>query len=120
MDVAFIPFPTAVLARAFLSGSDEPVAAAFYGGVLAVLGVFVCATWFYAVRFRLLVPSLSPDQARKIGLRYLIGPSVYTLATLIALVAPWVAVAIYVLVNALYLWPSRLNAAAGEGTNPGG
>jgi NAD(P)-dependent dehydrogenase (short-subunit alcohol dehydrogenase family) len=36
MVVAFMPFSTAVLAQAFLRGTDEPIAAAFYGAVLAV------------------------------------------------------------------------------------
>lgn len=36
MPIAFLPFPTAVLARAFSQGSGQATAAAFYGGVLDV------------------------------------------------------------------------------------
>ncbi len=39
MVVAFLPFSTAVLAEAFHRGTDEPIATAFYGATLAVLGV---------------------------------------------------------------------------------
>ena len=41
MLVAFLPFPTAVMASAFSHTADETIATAFYGGTLAVLGIIV-------------------------------------------------------------------------------
>ena len=41
MFIAFLPFPTAVLARALHDGVNEPLATAFYGGTLTLIGALV-------------------------------------------------------------------------------
>lgn len=106
MAIAFLPFPTAVLAEALSHGADEATATAFYGGSLAVLGVFVYTIWRYAASgHRLLGPELSAAAARGIGRRYLVGPLVYAVAALVALFAPWLALLTYILLNVFYLWP---------------
>lgn len=101
MLIAFLPFPTAVLAEAFHRGTDEPIAAAFYGGILTVIGIFVTAMWQYAARgHRLLGNHLTVKEARRIGRRFFIGPLVYA----IALVVPWLALLLYLLLlNVFYL-----------------
>jgi uncharacterized membrane protein len=113
MLIAFLPFPTAVLAEAFHRGTDEPIAAAFYGGILTVIGIFVTSMWRYAARgHRLLDPHLTAKKARQIGRQFLVGPIVYAIATVVALVAPWLALLIFVLLNVFYLWPRRGHAIA--------
>lgn len=108
MPIAFLPFPTAVLAEAFHRGADEPVAAAFYGGILTIIGVFVAAMWWYAARGdRLLGTHLTAKEARQIGRRFLVGPIVYAIATIIALAMPWLALLFYILLNVFYLLPRR-------------
>jgi uncharacterized membrane protein len=130
MLVAFLPFPTAVLAQAFLHGTDEPIAAAFYGGTLAVLGILVDAMWFYAARGnRLLDPHVPSSEVRQVGRRYLVGPLVYAVAAVVALALPWAALLAYLFVNVFYLWPGRVpenalaradNAAASRDRRVGG
>lgn len=106
MLIAFLPFPTAVLAEAFHRGTDEPIAAAFYGGILTAIGIFVNAMWRYAAHEgRLLSPHLTPTKIRKINRQFLVGPTVYAIATLIALVSPWLTVLFFILLNLFYLWP---------------
>ncbi|MDF5710524.1 MAG: TMEM175 family protein [Nostoc sp. S4] len=106
MLIAFLPFPTAVLAEAFHRGTDEPVAAAFYGGILTIIGIFVTAMWQYAARgHRLLGTHLTVKKARQISRRFLLGPIIYAIATVVALVVPWLAVLLYILLNLFYLWP---------------
>lgn len=113
MLIAFLPFPTAVLAEAFHRGTDEPVAAAFYGGILTIIGIFVTAMWGYAARgHRLLGTHLTAKEARHISRRFLVGPIVYAIATLIALVVPWLALLFYLLLNVFYLWPRRSHESA--------
>lgn len=108
MLIAFLPFPTAVLAGAFSRGTGEAVAAAFYGGTLVVVGILVNAMWRYAARgHRLLGAHVTTAEARRLGRRYLVGPIVYAVASLIALVAPWLAVGVFVIVNVFYLWPRK-------------
>ncbi|MCW6052425.1 TMEM175 family protein [Microcoleus sp. A2-C5] len=106
MLIAFLPFPTAVLAEAFHRATDEPIAAAFYSGILTVIGIFVTAMWRYAAHgHRLLDPRLTAKKARQIGRQFLIGPIVYAIATVVALVAPWLAVLLFIFLNLFYLWP---------------
>lgn len=106
MLIAFLPFPTAVLAEAFHRGMDESVAAAFYGRILTAIGIFVNAMWRYAARGnRLLSTQITATKIRQISRQFLIGPTVYAIATVVALVLPWLAVLLYILLNVFYLWP---------------
>ncbi|WP_427161244.1 TMEM175 family protein [Aliinostoc sp. HNIBRCY26] len=106
MLIAFLPFPTAVLAEAFHRGTDEPVAAAFYSGILTVIGIFVNAMWRYAAHgYRLISTHLTATKIQKINRQFFVGPTVYAIATVIALVLPWLAVLLYILLNVFYLWP---------------
>lgn len=106
--IAFLPFPTAVLAHAFQIGVGESTATAFYGGTLTVIGILVTSMWFYATHHRsLLRRDLSPEAARRIGRMYLIGPTGYALATLTAFLDPWISIALFVGLNAFFLWPRR-------------
>ena len=110
--VAFLPFPTAVLARAFSSGIDEPLATALYGATLAALGLFVAGTWSYAAkRHQLLDDRISPEKARSLQRRYLVGPVFYAVAAAIGLVVPWVAVLMFIGLNVYFLWPRSTQAA---------
>lgn len=45
MFIAFLPFPTAVLAEAFQTSSAQDIATAFYACILTVIGVLVNAMW---------------------------------------------------------------------------
>ncbi|MBD2093308.1 DUF1211 domain-containing protein [Microcoleus sp. FACHB-1515] len=106
MLIAFLPFPTAVLAEAFHRGVDESIAAAFYGGILTVLGIFVNVMWRYAARDgQLLSPHITATKIQKLDRQFLIGPITYAIATLIALVFPWLAVLLFIVLNLFYLWP---------------
>lgn len=113
MLIAFLPFPTAVLAEAFHRGTDEPVAAAFYGGILTVIGLFVNAMWWYAARgYQLLSTHLTVEAAQQIGRQFLVGPIVYAIATVVALVVPWLSLSLYILLNVFYLLPRRGHGSA--------
>lgn len=118
MVFAFLPFPTAVLAEAFIRGTGEGIAAAFYGGTLAVGGIFANAMWQYAARgHRLLGPHITAGEARQIGRRYLVAPLTYTVAAVIGLALPWPAVLLYVFLNTFYLWPRGVDEVALTGTD---
>ena len=99
--VTFIPFPTAVLA-AHLTGPDVSTAVAFY------CGTFV----FGSVAFNVLVATMkrcelvSPECVhilRRAKIGYRITLALYVCATLIALVAPWVALALNLAVRVFLL-----------------
>lgn len=109
MFIAFIPFPTAVLAQALHDGVNAPEATAFYGGTLTVIGVLVTIMWRYAAReHRLLGDAISRAEAKQHGRRYLVGPVTYALATVVAFKVYWLALALYVALNVFFLWPRQV------------
>jgi len=106
--IAFLPFSTAVLAESLHERTSQQIAAAFYGSILTLIGVLVTAMWYYVARDRhLLVSSVSEEQARRVGRRYLVGPGGYAVATTLAFISHWVAIAFFVFLNAYFLWPRR-------------
>jgi uncharacterized membrane protein len=107
MAVAFLPFPTAVLAEALHRGHDQNIAAAFYGGTLTVGGLFVNLTWHHAVRSGLVSDTVSDVDVRRVSRHYLVGPSVYALASLIGVYVPALALVAFASLNVFYLWPRR-------------
>lgn len=105
MVIAFIPFPTAVLAESIAARSEITVATTFYGATLVAVGLSVNLMWWYAVRTGLLKKQLSEAKVKLLTRRFLIGPASYAVATLVALVLPWAALAIFVGINVYFLWP---------------
>ena len=103
--VTFIPFPTAVLA-AHLTGPEITTAVTFY-----------CATFVVGSgAFNVLVatiarcPGVDMEAVRRIRRGFRITFTIYVAATLIALVAPWVALALNIAVR-VHLLRIRYQAA---------
>jgi hypothetical protein len=74
--------------------------------------------WRYAAHGnRLISTHLTATKIRKINRQFLVGPTVYAIATVVALVLPWLAVLLFILLNLFYLWsrwghktaPSRID-----------
>jgi len=108
MFIAFIPFPTAVLAQALHDRINEPFATSFYGGILTVIGVLVNAMWRYATHeHRLLSKDISQNEAKRISHRFLVGPIFYGISTIVALITPWLALTFYIALNVFFLWPHQ-------------
>jgi uncharacterized membrane protein len=105
--VAFIPFPTNVLAD-FLADADErKTAAFFYAGSFTVMAVVYNAYWHYLRSHRsLLEPHVTDAELAAITRSYLFGPTVYGLATVAAFVSAWLSVAICAALSASYAVPA--------------
>jgi len=96
--VTFIPFPTAVLA-ANLGGAEASTAAAFYCGTFVVgSGAFnlLVAT---IERGQLCHPHVDPQIIRRVRRAFRITFVIYVAATALALVAPYLALALNVAVR---------------------
>lgn len=107
-DVAFIPFPTQLLANAIREGDGLSTAAFFYGFVITLGGIAHNAIWFYASRHkRVLAKSATPELTRGVQKWLVLGPLSYGVCTLISLVAPWVAIFGYVALIIFYWLPPR-------------
>ena len=107
MFVAFIPFPTNVLAD-FLTDSDErKMAAFFYAGSFTAMAVVYNLFWHYLrSRRELLEPHVTDAEVAAITRSYLLGPTVYGLATVAALVSAWLSVAICAALSISYAVPA--------------
>jgi uncharacterized membrane protein len=108
MMVAFIPFPTSLIASQLRGGDLEP-AALTYGATLTITAIFFNVLWFYASsKDRLLKREADLRVVVGISRSFLPGPFVYLIATLTALVSPDASVAIFGLVTLFYIVESSL------------
>jgi uncharacterized membrane protein len=99
MSVSFLPFPTRLVADAIHSTDAERAAVIFYGTSLLVTSVLMGVLWATAARDRrLLRPEV--DQAEVDAILVETTPSVgfYVVATIVAIVLPYVAAVGYLLI----------------------
>lgn len=98
LDVAFMPYPTVLLADALVSGRGEATAALCYGATLVVGGVLFEAVWLHVSRRRrLLRADVAPEVVRAMGRRFLGGPLFCALITPLAFVQVGLTLAGYLI-----------------------
>jgi uncharacterized membrane protein len=106
MCVAFIPFPTAVMAEHLASEHEREMAVAFYCGCFTVTAVFYFLMWWHAARNRRLIHSHVPDEAvSAITRAYAPGSLLYLTATLFSFVHVALSLSIVVGLALLYMLP---------------
>jgi uncharacterized membrane protein len=106
MSIAFLPFPTAVLAEHLKDADARLTATVFYGGTQTVIAVFFNALWLYAVVNRGLIDHhVSDTRLQSRTRRYLAGPLTYGATVLVAFVSPWISLAIWIGLGVFYLLP---------------
>jgi uncharacterized membrane protein len=88
MVVAFIPFPTRLVADTFQKDGAR-AATVSYGITLTLTAVMFNAIWFYAARgARLLRDDADERTVRGISKTFVLGPWIYLVATLVGAVRP--------------------------------
>ncbi len=103
MLVAFIPFPTRLIAE-HLRDPGAEAAALTYGITLTCTAVLYNVLWRYASHNgRLLSRAADPRTVSGISRSYLPGPFIYGAATLVALAQPLASVLLYGLIAAFYV-----------------
>lgn len=104
---AFLPYPTAVLARFLPDPAERTAATVFYGATLTVTAVFYNVLWRYAATGRRLLRA-DADQKLVDGVtrEFRFGPALYLAATLVAFVNVWISLAIHAGLAALYVLPT--------------
>jgi uncharacterized membrane protein len=104
--IAFVPFPTSVLAE-FIQDDGARAAALLYGITMTVTSIFFLAVWVYASHGgRLLHPGADSREVSGITRSYLPGTPTYAAATLVALVSPEASAALYGLLAVFYMLSS--------------
>lgn len=103
-NIAFLPFPTAVLAQALRNGDGLMVAAMFYGLALTIGGLFFNGMWLYATQ-RKFHKQLSAKLLHRTRVYFLVGPTSYAVATGLAFASPYLAILAYVGLIIFYWLP---------------
>ncbi len=96
MLVAFVPFPTRVVAEHIRSPDDRRAAALLYGIVLTCTAIMYATLWLYAaVGRRLIHEEADPRMVSGITRSYIPGAPSYGLATLLAFVSPLASIILF-------------------------
>ena len=107
MCVAFIPFPTALLAE-YLSTTEgyRTTAVAVYAGTLAVTAVFFTLLWLYAAGgYRLVDRRTDSSVLRAMTRRFVLGMLLYIVAFALAFVSVTASLALIVALALLFVLP---------------
>ncbi len=105
MLIAFVPFPTAVLAQ-FIQTDGARAAAVLYGATLTLTAMTYFAWWRYASAGRRLIGNEVPDDViDDITRAYAPGTLLYGGAALIAFLQPWLSAAAYLAIAVFYALP---------------
>ncbi len=110
--IGLLPFTTALMAQYLRQSSGEGLAAAVYAGSFLAMSLAFLALQRYALRIRpdLVSSELSPQQRETIYKRSRAGVLPYVLATALAFVSPYLALAICMLLAAYYALPATARA----------
>jgi uncharacterized membrane protein len=108
MCIAFVPFPTRLLAEHIRGAGAESAALAF-GLTMTATAIFFNAVWFYASAGRRLL-RVDADSRTVAGITrtYLPGPWIYLGAALVAFVSPTASAILYLAIAALYVFESSI------------
>jgi len=107
MSVAFLPVPTAILGTWVPSERNRLTAVLFYGGTLALLGIFHNLLWWYGAYWRRLTsPDLTARERRKLTVRLMAGPVLYGVSMGLAWLDPRLSLGGFVCLGILYLLPT--------------
>ena len=108
MCIAFVPFPTRLIAE-HIRGAGAESAALAYGLTMTATAIFFSAVWFYAATGRrLLRADADPRVIAGISRTYLPGPWMYLTAALVAFASPTASAILYLAIAALYVFESSL------------
>jgi uncharacterized membrane protein len=103
LGIAFLPFPTALLAEYVQEGgSNSHLAAAIYSATMALIGVAFLLMWHHLYRRpHLLVDGIDQSMVHGAMKKSLVGPIVYTLTIGLAFISAVACFVVYALI-ALY------------------
>ena len=101
MLIAFVPFPTRVVAEFARSEHDRRAAALLYGITMTVTAIFFISLWLYG-SWRLLRPDADRREVSGITRSYLPGTPMYGTATLVAFVSPIASLVLFGAIALVY------------------
>ena len=104
LTIAFLPFPTKLVAQNLRGGGGEEAAALAYAATFVLMAVLHLIWWRYARNSRRLIAAETPDAAlRAVDRAYLPGVPMYGTVFVVAFFSPLAAVLITFAIAAFYL-----------------
>lgn len=116
LTVSVLPFTTSLMAAYLKEGSGEGLAAGIYGASFLVMGaVFVGANQQILLRRpQLLKEPIAPETARRLLFFAALGQIPYVLAVALAVVSPYITLAICAAAAVYYSLPIATRGAGGQ------
>jgi uncharacterized membrane protein len=106
MTIAFLPWPTALVASNIRDPIARRPATLVYGLTMVAIAIMFNVVWRYASgRGRLLHPSVTLKAIEQSRRGYMVGPIVYSIATLLAFADPFISLGIFVALAVYWLLP---------------
>lgn len=107
MAIAFVPFPTALLAEYLREGHDQQVATSVYTGSMLIMAIFSATLWFYTLHNQhLMVSGVPPELVKSILNKYIVWVLVGGVAFGMSFVFYQLSLGIFVLLQLYFLLPS--------------
>ena len=104
--IAFLPFPTAVMAEHLDNPHERSVGVAFYCGCFTVTALLYFLMWWHAAKDRRLIAQHVSDEAvRAVTRAYAPGWLLYLVATLLAFVHVAISLTLVLALAVLYMFP---------------
>jgi uncharacterized membrane protein len=105
LGIAFLPFPTALLAEYVAEGGQNAhVSAAIYSATMTVIGCAFAGMWGYLLRRpQLLVEGMAPAGIRRALHRSMVSPVVYALTIGLAFINALACFVVYLLLAAYFV-----------------
>jgi uncharacterized membrane protein len=106
MMVGLVPFTTALIGEYV----DQRLPVIVYGVNMIVISLALQLHWSYATHnHRLVNPDVSPELIRTVTHVILLGPVIYLVAIGLSYVSTTISIAIYLLVNLIYILPGSVH-----------
>lgn len=106
MCVALVPYPTAIVGEYLLVPAEQRSAIVVFSGLWLLLSVMINLIWWYATRNELVDSRTDRRVLTGMARRFQLGPPLYLLALLLALISLEAALVVYVVIGVLYTIPS--------------
>ena len=108
MAVAFLPFPTQLMAEYLGKSEPERVAVFFYGVLLLAIAILMDVLWRYALTSKeLLKDDMTDEELAALATKSTPGLVFFAISLVVAFVAPTVTVFLYLVISAYLVIPFR-------------
>ena len=108
LPVAFVPYPTALVATHIQEPQGRTTAVLVYGALSVAIAVMFNVLWAYAFRNGLVVQGQGADRARAVARGFIVGPLIYLGATLLAFVNPFISMSVFAALAVYWMLPGKI------------